>query len=108
MKNLLFFSIFLPFPSFSQMTTVKGTVPDEKGEPISYARVKFTGTKIGTLTDSFGGFFLQRYYATDSIQVQFIGIKTTTVVFADLIWRMTLPTPSESPFGIRARYALNF
>ena len=61
------------------MTTVKGTVSDEKGEPISYARVRFAGTKIGTLTDSLGGFFLQSYYATDSIQVQFIGFKTTTV-----------------------------
>lgn len=108
MKNLLFIFIFLPFLSFSQMTTVKGTVSDEKGEPISYARVRFAGTKIGTLTDSLGVFFLQSYYATDSMQVQFIGFKTTTVVGADLIWRMTLPTPSESPFGIRARYALNF
>lgn len=79
MKNLLFIFIFLPFLSFSQMTTVKGTVSDEKGEPISYARVRFAGTKIGTLTDSLGGFFLQSYYATDSIQVQFIGFKTTTV-----------------------------
>lgn len=79
MKKLLFLFLFAPFLGLTQMTTVKGTVADEKGEPISFARVRFVGTKIGTLTDSLGGFFLQSYYATDSIQVQFIGYKTKTI-----------------------------
>lgn len=79
MKKLLFLFLFAPFLALTQMTTVKGTVADEKGEPISFARVRFVGTKIGTLTDSLGGFFLQSYYATDSIQVQFIGYKTKTI-----------------------------
>lgn len=79
MKKLLFLFLFAPFLALTQMTTVKGTVADEKGEPISFARVRFVGTKIGTLTDTLGGFFLQSYYATDSIQVQFIGYKTKTI-----------------------------
>ena len=78
-RLLLFLLLIAPILSFSQTTTVKGTVLDEKGEPIPYARVRFSGTKIGTLTDTVGAFFLQSYYATDSIQVQFIGFKTTTV-----------------------------
>ncbi len=78
--RLLFFLLLLaPIRSFGQTTTVKGTVSDEKGEPIPYARVRFSGTKIGTLTDTVGGFFLQSYYATDSIQVQFIGYKTKSI-----------------------------
>lgn len=78
-RLLLFLLLIAPILSFSQTTTVKGTVLDEKGEPIPYARVRFSGTKIGTLTDTVGAFFLQSYYATDSIQVQFIGFKTQSI-----------------------------
>lgn len=78
-RLLLFLLLIAPILSFSQTTTVKGTVLDEKGEPIPYARVRFSGTKIGTLTDTAGAFFLQSYYATDSIQVQFIGFKTQSI-----------------------------
>ena len=79
MKNLLFILFFLPLLSWGQATTVKGSVSDEKGEPIPFARVRFVGTKIGVLTDTLGSFMLQSYYATDSIQVQFIGFKTKSI-----------------------------
>lgn len=78
-RLLLFLLLLAPMLSFGQTTTVKGTVSDEKGEPVPFVRVRFTGTKIGTLTDSVGAFFLQSYYATDSIQVQFIGYKTKSI-----------------------------
>jgi hypothetical protein len=78
-RLLLFLLLLAPIGSFGQTTTVKGTVSDEKGEPIPYARVRFSGTKIGALTDTVGAFFLQSYYATDSIQVQFIGYKTKSI-----------------------------
>jgi hypothetical protein len=38
-----------------------------------------------------------------------IGIENIVkVIRIDLVWRMTHPIPGQSPFGIRARYALNF
>ena len=79
MKFLLFLLLFVPVLNYAQTTTVKGTVKDERGEPIPFARVRFVGTKIGDLTDSTGAYFLQSYYATDSISVQFIGFQTQTI-----------------------------
>lgn len=79
MKSLLILLVLLPFIGLSQTTTVKGYVKDDKGEPIPYARVRFVGTKIGDLTDSTGAYFLQSYYATDSISVQFIGFQTQSL-----------------------------
>lgn len=75
MKSLLLLLVLFPLIVFSQTTTVKGFVKDDKGEPIPFARVRFVGTKIGDLTDSTGAYFLQSYYATDSINVQFIGFQ---------------------------------
>lgn len=75
MKSLLLLLVIFPLIVFSQTTTVKGFVKDDKGEPIPFARVRFVGTKIGDLTDSTGAYFLQSYYATDSINVQFIGFQ---------------------------------
>lgn len=75
MKSLLFLLVLFPLIVFSQTTTVKGFVKDDKGDPIPFARVRFVGTKIGDLTDSTGAYFLQSYYATDSINVQFIGFQ---------------------------------
>ena len=79
MKILLILFLLSPFILLSQTTTVKGYVKDEKGEPIPFARVRFVGTKIGNLTDTTGAFFLQSYYATDSINVQFIGFQSQSL-----------------------------
>lgn len=79
MKFLLLLILLIPTVHYAQTTTVKGVVKDEKGEPLPYARVRFTGTKIGDLTDSTGAYFLQSYYATDSISVQFMGYQTRSI-----------------------------
>jgi hypothetical protein len=81
MKSLLIllFLFLFPLVGLSQTTTVKGFVKDDKGEPIPFARVRFVGTKIGDLSDSTGAYFLQSYYATDSINVQFIGFQPQSV-----------------------------
>ena len=79
MKILPFLFFFCPYIALSQTTTVKGVVKDEKGEPIAFARVRFVGTKIGDLTDSSGAYFLQSYYATDSIHIQFIGFQSQSI-----------------------------
>jgi hypothetical protein len=79
MKSILFLVFLFPFLGFSQTTTVKGYVKDDKGDPIPFARVRFVGTKIGDLTDSTGAYFLQSYYATDSINVQFIGFQSQSL-----------------------------
>jgi hypothetical protein len=79
MKILLILFLLSPFILLSQTTTVKGYVKDEKGEPIPFARVRFVGTKIGDLTDTTGAFFIQSYYATDSINVQFIGFQSQSL-----------------------------
>jgi len=66
---LLFFA-FVSITAFSQQTIVKGKVIElANGQGMPYAKVRFQNSKIGTLTDSLGNFFIETYYATDSIIV---------------------------------------
>ena len=66
--KLLLLFIALSSVVFSQKTKVEGTVTDgESGEPLAFVTVRFQDSKIGTLTDTLGRFFLETYYATDSL-----------------------------------------
>lgn len=79
--NKFIFSIFLLITTvcFSQQTKVYGTVWDANtGEKMPYVKVQFKNSKIGTLTDSVGGYSIETYYATDSIQFSFNGFLTFT------------------------------
>lgn len=79
--NKFIFSIFLLVTTvcFSQQTKVYGTVWDANtGEKMPYVKVQFKNSKIGTLTDSVGGYSIETYYATDSIQFSFNGFLTFT------------------------------
>lgn len=59
---------FFSFTVICQKTIVKGKVIDSTdGQGFPYAKIRFQNSKIGTLTDSLGNFFLETYYATDSI-----------------------------------------
>jgi len=59
---------FFSFTVICQKTIVKGKVIDSSdGQGFPYAKIRFQNSKIGTLTDSLGNFFLETYYATDSI-----------------------------------------
>ena len=75
---LLFFAC-ISFIVLSQQTTVKGKVIDGlTGESLPFAKVRFLNSKIGTISDSVGSFYLQTYYATDSLQFSFTGYLTQT------------------------------
>jgi len=70
---LLFFA-FVSITAFSQKTIVKGKVIESaNGQGMPYSKVRFQNSKIGTLTDSLGNFFIETYYATDSIIVNVPG-----------------------------------
>ncbi|WP_306640736.1 DUF5686 and carboxypeptidase-like regulatory domain-containing protein [Sanyastnella coralliicola] len=65
--------------SFAQKTVVSGKVTDaETGEALPYVNISFVGTKSGTITDFNGNYFLETYYASDSIRASFIGYKPST------------------------------
>jgi hypothetical protein len=75
----LFFFIS-PFSVFGQTTKVVGKVIDgATGESMPFVRVIFYDSKIGTTTDSLGNYFLETFYATDSLQFSFFGYATRTL-----------------------------
>ena len=48
--------LFLGIAAFAQNRTVKGTVKNEKGEPVPFATVTEAGTKNATTADEGGNF----------------------------------------------------
>jgi len=83
------FSCFVGFVAFlcttsasaQQLTKVKGTVIDKQTkEPIAFANVAFIGTTVGTTTDADGQYLLQTQWASELLQVSFLGYKTDTVL----------------------------
>ncbi len=78
LKKILYIILLLLFGlnGFAQLTKVRGTVIDkETKEPIPFANVYFKGTKIGTITDFNGYFFIETRTASDSLAVSFLGYK---------------------------------
>lgn len=72
--KVLFFFILLPLFTLSQTTRVKGTVTDAiTGEVMPFVTVRFLNAKIGTITDTAGNYFLDTYYATDTLVFSFSG-----------------------------------
>lgn len=60
----------------AQKTIVRGVVTDaETGETLPFVNLLFVDSKIGTSTDINGKFYIETYYATDSLQATFIGYK---------------------------------
>lgn len=58
-----------PFLASAQQTIVSGQVIDpETGEGFPGVRVAFLESKIATVTDSLGNYYLATYYASDSLQ----------------------------------------
>lgn len=75
-------ALFLLFcsASFSQKTVVKGVVTDgDTGEPMPYVKLQFQDAKIGTYTDSIGAYYIETYYATDTLLVRFSGYVTQKI-----------------------------
>ena len=75
----LFFSLalmmFFATAGFAQkMTVVKGRVLDsETKEPLPFVNIAFVGTSIGTTTELDGSYLIESKWASDSIQISFVG-----------------------------------
>lgn len=74
----------------SATAIVKGTVVDDKGEPVIGASIQEVGTTRGTTTDVNGEFSLKAGKGA-KLQVSFIGFKTVNAVAADGM-KVTLAT----------------
>ncbi|XOV69157.1 MAG: DUF5686 family protein [Fluviicola sp.] len=73
-RVLLAFFLLLGGFSLGQKTIVKGIVTDgDSGEPMPFVKVQFVDSKIGAFTDTAGAYYLETYYATDSIIVRYSG-----------------------------------
>lgn len=64
--------------SYAQNITVRGTVKDQKGEPLPGVSVKIKGTALGTSTDINGAYTL-RAPGTAILVVSYIGFKTSEI-----------------------------
>ncbi|MEN9998356.1 MAG: hypothetical protein RI922_1346 [Bacteroidota bacterium] len=47
-------------------------------QPMPFVKVQFQNSKIGTLTDTLGQFYIETYYATDSLVFSYVGYMTYT------------------------------
>lgn len=60
MKNLAILAVIFYFQfSFAQRTTVKGTVTDQKNEPIPFASINVANSSLGTAANADGHFSLE-------------------------------------------------
>ena len=65
--------------SSDKLTRIRGTVIDkETKEPLPFVAVAFQGTSIGTTTDFDGKYELSSQFATETLEVSFIGYSTFT------------------------------
>ena len=83
---LLFLSICL---SYAQ-TKVSGYVNDDQDIPVAYANVIFKNSRVGTITDENGKFYLQSEDDFDAIEVSFMGFET-----------FVLPLEQRSTYNIK-------
>lgn len=80
MKWILYIFMFTSLTVLSQKTSVSGIIVDnETNTPIPFAKVFFKDSKIGAMTDTNGRYFLNSYYATDSLIVHSFGYKTKKI-----------------------------
>ena len=80
--------IFIPFflpaillaQSSDKLTRVRGLVIDkETKEPLPFVAIAFPGTSVGTTTDFDGKYELASQWATETMEVSFLGYKTFQV-----------------------------
>ena len=58
----------------AQKTIVSGQITDQSTkEVLPYVKIKFLNSKVGALSDNFGNYRLETYYATDTLVVVFPG-----------------------------------
>ena len=81
-RLLLFLAAFAAIAStaFAQVSTVRGSVKDDTGEPLAGVSVLVKGTQVGTVTDMDGTFLLHGVPASGKTLVfSFIGMETQEV-----------------------------
>lgn len=62
-----------------KMTVIKGVVVDaDTKEPLLLVNLAFLGTNVGTSTDVDGSYVLESKWASDSVQVSYVGYETQT------------------------------
>ncbi|HEY0058493.1 MAG TPA: TonB-dependent receptor, partial [Flavisolibacter sp.] len=74
--GLFTFLLLLSLFSFAQTTTVRGTVRDAAGLPLSGASVVVEGGRQGTVTDANGGYVLNVTPGTYTIIISYVGVQT--------------------------------
>ena len=81
MRRILhLFVWFLPIFSIAQKTVVSGVITDaETGELLPFVNLKFQDTKSGGTTNLEGEFLIESYYATDTLEISFVGYELTKV-----------------------------
>ena len=89
MKRLLLFLtslLVIASTAFAQVSTSRGTVLDENGEPLPGVSVLVKGTQIGTVTDIDGTFTLRGIPAgASTLVISFIGMETQEVPVAPTV-----------------------
>lgn len=79
MPSLMFlFLLLAPILGLAQTVTIKGTVLDEGGKPISGATVTVVGSSKGVFTDESGAFVME-IKQTDQLLVSYVGKESQTI-----------------------------
>ena len=99
MKRFLLFLtsiLVLASTAFAQVSSVKGTVTDENGDPMAGVSVLVKGTQIGTVTDVDGTYTLRGVPANaQTLVFSFIGMETLEVAARATV-NVTLHPDSET------------
>ena len=76
---LLFTNIPLQSQNSEKLTRIRGTVIDlETREPLPFVAVAFPGTSVGTTTDFDGKYEIVTQWATETLEISFLGYKSYT------------------------------
>lgn len=77
----------------AETVTLRGTVTNEKGEPISYASVWVKGTNQATQTNDLGGYLLPAVKAGDVIVFSYVGYKKQEITVGEELKLNVVLTP---------------
>ena len=77
---ILFYSLMAATGFAQKMTIVKGLVIDaDTKETLPLVNIAFVGTAIGTTSELDGTYVLESKWASDSIQISYVGYETQTI-----------------------------
>jgi hypothetical protein len=80
MKFFPIFLLLISAISFGQKTIVSGRITDkETGEALPFVNIHFKDTKFGGTSNLEGDYRIETYYATDSLEVRFVGYQAVRV-----------------------------